>query len=225
MRRYKICRRNHDGGGEKKVRVYAMPPSADELDYWSCVTDVPCPCCTSGTIRWAEAVYVSGYRICGGCGRHFLAEGTAAVRRTAEPPSRSKITNGAEETPAAVSASGEAASMQQGPIRTLQTERRNAAERRHRSRRGQRRVALQVPVRVRANSPNSQFEEITRTVNVCRNGIYIQSERPYAKGSPIYVAMNYSPRESATAPEQKATVVRVDSLAGTAARGVAIQLT
>ena len=153
------------------------------------------------------------------------SEGTAAVRRTAEPPSRSKITNGAEETPAAVSASGEAASMQQGPIRTMQTERRNAAERRHRSRRGQRRVALQVPVRVRANSPNSQFEEITRTVNVCRNGIYIQSERPYAKGSPIYVAMNYSPRESAMAPEQKATVVRVDSLAGTAARGVAIQLT
>ena len=46
-------------------------------DYWQAVTDVPCPCCKTGTVRWAEAGYVPGYRICDGCGKHFLAKGSA----------------------------------------------------------------------------------------------------------------------------------------------------
>ncbi|MBI3934832.1 MAG: PilZ domain-containing protein [Acidobacteria bacterium] len=151
------------------------------------------------------------------------SDGSSTAGRTAQPPARMKASNGAVEASAA-SAGGESATEQKGPIRTLQMERRMGTERRHRSRRAQRRVALQVPVRVRLNSPASQFEEVTRTVNVCRNGIYIQSERPYARGSPIYVAMNYSPKEPTITAEQKATVVRVDPLAGTAARGIAIQL-
>jgi hypothetical protein len=106
----------------------------------------------------------------------------------------------------------------------MQTERRVATDRRGRARRTNRRVALQTPVRVRVISAASQFEEITRTINVSRNGLYFQSERPYTKGLPIYVAMNYSSREPAAAPEQKATVVRVDSVPGAATRGIAIQL-
>lgn len=47
-----------------------------EFDYWSSVTDVPCPLC-EGTVRWAEAGFVPGYRICDGCGQHWMAKGNA----------------------------------------------------------------------------------------------------------------------------------------------------
>ena len=150
------------------------------------------------------------------------SDGASTAGRTAQPPARIKASNEAVE--ASPSSSGETAGSPQTPLRSMQAERRSAADRRHRARRTQRRVALQVPVRVRVNAPASQFEEITRTVNVCRNGIYIQSERPYSKGAPIFVAMNYSTKEPSILSEQKATVVRVDSMAGTPARGVAIHL-
>lgn len=45
-------------------------------DFWAAVTDVPCPCCQYGTVEWAEAGYVPGYRICNRCGQHFLAKGS-----------------------------------------------------------------------------------------------------------------------------------------------------
>jgi len=146
--------------------------------------------------------------------------GTAAPRRTAEPPVRTEATAGS----GAEGSASAAAEPMIAPLRSLQTERRMAADRRHRLRRVQRRVALQVPVRVRASAAAAQFEEVTRTVNVCRNGLYIQTERPYSRGLPLYVAMNYSPREPSVSAEQKATVVRVDSIPGSRARGVAIQL-
>ena len=62
-------------------KVYDMPPARSARgtrDYWAAVTDVPCPApsCADGIIRWAEAGYVPGYRICDGCGRHFLAGGS-----------------------------------------------------------------------------------------------------------------------------------------------------
>jgi len=78
--RYRIEQHNLDGQGTKPVRVYDMPRSTDENDpYWPAITDVPCPVCGSGTIRWAEAGYVPGYRICDECERHFLAKGNAAA--------------------------------------------------------------------------------------------------------------------------------------------------
>lgn len=79
MSSFRIIHRNLDGRGTRRVREYAMPPATSQYDYWPSVTDVPCPCCASGTIRWAEAGYVPGYRICDGCGKHFLADGTAAA--------------------------------------------------------------------------------------------------------------------------------------------------
>jgi hypothetical protein len=164
---------------------------------------------------------------CEGCTRETYwtysqhSDGAAAVRRTAAPPIRMGTADSPPAGPAAGSPGVETAPVL---MRVSQTERRLGTDRRLRARRGQRRVALQVPVRVRLVSNVSQFEEITKTVNVCRNGIYIQTERPFLRGAPVYVAMNYSQREPGMASEQRATVVRVDSLAGTAARGVAIQL-
>lgn len=71
--KYTIRPENLDGRGARLTRVYAMPPHPD---YWLAVTDVPCPICR-GTIRWAEAGYVAGYRICDTCHRHFQADGDA----------------------------------------------------------------------------------------------------------------------------------------------------
>ena len=64
------------GDGPKRHAVYAMPVVSRD-DYWANVTDVPCPVegCT-GTIRWNEAGYVAGSRICDGCGRFFQAGGS-----------------------------------------------------------------------------------------------------------------------------------------------------
>ena len=150
--------------------------------------------------------------------------GAAAPRRTSEPPARADANVIAGQEPAAGPANAEPDSVPKGPVRSLQTERRFASDRRGRSRRTNRRVALQVLVRLRVSSACSQFEEVTRTVNVSRNGIYIQTERPFAHGLPLYVAMNYPPREPGLLPEQKATVVRVDPVPNSPARGVAIQL-
>jgi hypothetical protein len=82
---------NLDGRGHKRTHVYDMPPKAEPVygldrqtpvgstpDYWAAVTDVSCPIpgC-AGIIRWYEAAYVPGYRVCDVCARHFLAQGTA----------------------------------------------------------------------------------------------------------------------------------------------------
>jgi hypothetical protein len=58
-------------GGEPAARHrhYVVGPNTG----WESVTDIPCPVCACGIIRWAEAGYVPGYRICDGCKRHFLA--------------------------------------------------------------------------------------------------------------------------------------------------------
>lgn len=63
------------GNGAQRHAVYDMP-IVNHDDYWANVTDVPCPICESGTIRWAEAGYVPGSRFCDGCGRFFQAHGS-----------------------------------------------------------------------------------------------------------------------------------------------------
>ena len=78
-------RRDGESIPDYRARMRALPPPSARiaaapvhLDYWTAVTDIPCVVdgC-SGIIRWAEAGYVPGYRICDGCGRHFQTEGTA----------------------------------------------------------------------------------------------------------------------------------------------------
>jgi hypothetical protein len=185
-----------------------------------------CVICNGRKWKSLEAAHEEDLRLsgaarlfCDGCTRetYWLYSrndaGAAPVRRTAEPPMRAESQAPSPAPPAAEPAP-----------RSVQTERRVGSDRRGRSRRANRRVALQVPVRVRVMSAGSQFEEVTRTVNVCRNGLYIQSERQYAKGLPIYVAMNYSAKEPSMAAEQKATVVRVDSVPGVRSHGIAIQM-
>ena len=160
---------------------------------------------------------------CDGCGRETYwiftqsHSGAAPQRKAPEPPplASAEPDSLAAQTPPAP---------REEALRSCQTERRLGTERRQRSRRGQRRVALQLPVRVRVNSPGAQFEETARTLNVCRNGIYFQTERPYTKGLPAYVALNYSARDASPVPEQRGTVVRVDTIAGSPARAVAIKL-
>lgn len=88
----RIERHDLDGTGARRTCVYDMPATSEPLyaadvrtvigqvpTYWPAVTDVPCPCDCIGRIRWAEAGYVPGYRICDECGRHFQAGGTAAA--------------------------------------------------------------------------------------------------------------------------------------------------
>lgn len=79
---------NLDGRGAKRVQVYDLPPvSAD--DYWSAVTDVPCPVPTcEGVLRWAEAGYSPGYRICDQCKRHYIAKGNAEAPKVLRVGSR-----------------------------------------------------------------------------------------------------------------------------------------
>ena len=81
LQTFRIELHNLDGLGEKRCRVYDMRPVPTEYghDYWAAVTDVACPECEDGVIRWSEAGYVPGYRICDGCGRHFLAKGQCSA--------------------------------------------------------------------------------------------------------------------------------------------------
>ena len=166
---------------------------------------------------WAARLY------CDGCGRETYwlyaqsDSGAAPQRKAPEPPPL------VAAEPASFVAEASPARREEG-LRSCQTERRLGGERRQRSRRGQRRVALQLPVRIRVNSLGAQFEEAARTLNVCRNGIYFQTERPYATGLPAYVALNYSARDTGPVAEQRGTVVRVDTIPGSPARAVAIQL-
>lgn len=56
------------------TKTFTMQPA----DNWSAaVTDVPCPACGAGTLRWHEAGTVPGYRRCDGCGAEFTSNGSA----------------------------------------------------------------------------------------------------------------------------------------------------
>lgn len=69
---YHIEKLDLDGSGVRRCSVYPMPAGAD---YWSAVTDVPCPMrLCRGRMRNADAVEL-GYRVCDSCHRHFLAAG------------------------------------------------------------------------------------------------------------------------------------------------------
>ena len=171
-------------------------------------TRLPCSSCARETY-WYYAQHDSG----------------AAPERKAPAPPPSAVEAPASAMESAADPAAERGSAKQETLRSHQSERRTGLERRARPRRGNRRVALQMPVRIRASSRAAQFEEVTRTVNVSRNGIYLQSEQPYSKGLQTLVVLNYSAREGGAMTEQKGTVVRVvDSEGGARARGVAIQL-
>jgi hypothetical protein len=121
--------------------------------------------------------------------------------------------------PAARASSAEAAVSQ-----PLRSDVRSGADPHPLSRRRHYRVPLQLAVRVRVQSPEMHFSEITSTINVSRAGVYFQSNRPFATGLPVYVALNYSPTNQDANIEQPATVVRVESNALTGSQCVALML-
>ena len=51
---------------------------------WESVTDIMCPVCLVGMVRWHEAGYVPGWRRCDGCGRNYLA----TVQALGEAPAK-----------------------------------------------------------------------------------------------------------------------------------------
>lgn len=62
---------------------------AIEFRGWESITDVSCPTRNCpGELRWAEAGYVPGYRICDCCGSHFALreDGLRLVRRLRSSP-------------------------------------------------------------------------------------------------------------------------------------------
>ncbi len=63
-----------NGLGPEQHRTWTQAP-VGPCRYWEAVTDVPCPVCDTGRVRWAEAGRVPGSRECDGCGAEFQAVG------------------------------------------------------------------------------------------------------------------------------------------------------
>ncbi len=101
---------------------------------------------------------------------------------------------------------------------------RKKTERREAHNRVAVRVPLEVPVRLRVVEIPQRFEEVTRTSNLCKGGIYIESDKAYHLGLPVLVVLHYADVVLAGQLEQRAVVVRLDQLpfAG-AKRGVAFK--
>ena len=112
----------------------------------------------------------------------------------------------------------------QAAIQAFQTERRTGVDRRQEVQRNHHRLPLQLPIRVRVQSFNLQFEEVTNTVNVCRTGVFFYSPRPYSKGVRAFITLNYVQHDPIPNLEHSGTVVRVESNPRSESKGVAIQL-
>jgi hypothetical protein len=86
--------------------------------------------------------------------------------------------------------------------------------------RGPRRVRLELPLRVR--NMDYGFEEVTTTVNVSRGGVYFMTERSYRIGQPVRIQLNYN-SSGGDALEQPGEVARVQNVAGSFKKGVALK--
>ena len=75
-------------------------------------------------------------------------------------------------------------------------------------RRTARRVRMELPLRVRSQSPQLSFNEITHTVNASRDGACFLVHHPLREGMEVFLLMPY--HEGETLPETRAKVVRVD---------------
>jgi hypothetical protein len=62
---------NPDGCGS---RTHICHEVENTGDYWASVTDIDCPVCDDGIVRWDEAGYVPGHRTCDKCHVHFMAK-------------------------------------------------------------------------------------------------------------------------------------------------------
>jgi hypothetical protein len=93
-------------------------------------------------------------------------------------------------------------------------------------RRIQKRSKLKVPVRVRPSDPEheDQFDQILKTQNTCRNGIYLAGDcKSYREGMRLFITYPYTPNASFTQSEYWGEVIRLDHLEN-GSHGVAIKL-
>lgn len=80
------------------------------------------------------------------------------------------------------------------------------AERRERERRTEKRLSVQVPIRIRSPEGNV---EVTKTVNLSASGARFLSAHDYSKGAMVFVAAPY--REGEDAIEMRATIEHVEA--------------
>ena len=85
------------------------------------------------------------------------------------------------------------------------------------------RTKLELPVRIACPEMDWGPDEITRTVNIARSGIYIHTTRPYERGMRLLVCCPYSDEPDALNRDYVSEVVRVDQTPGDSRRGVAIK--
>lgn len=71
------------------------------------------------------------------------------------------------------------------------------------------RVHMDLPVRIRQIAPPRNQIEVTRTLDVSRNGILIRTREPYDMHSTVWITMHYRSDAVAPEPEFPGTVVRI----------------
>ncbi len=72
------------------------------------------------------------------------------------------------------------------------------------------RVRLGLAVRIRQIGPPRDLVEITRTLDVSRNGLLFVTRQPYNLQSTVWVTMPYNPSAIVPEPEFPAIVVRIN---------------
>ena len=75
-------------------------------------------------------------------------------------------------------------------------------------RRAARRVHMELPIRVRCQSPQLSCNEVTHTLNASRDGACLVVHQPLREGMEVFLLMPY--HEGETLPEMRARVVRVE---------------
>jgi hypothetical protein len=166
---------------------------------------------------------------CSACQREtawILADYSRTSHAPAEPPAVSRpLDSGGipQQPPVSPSTPAPGAVPQPAASRPSQENRRSGGERRQASRRKSERASLRLPLRIRVDTINLEFSEITTTLNVSRSGIYFQSNKPYTEGLRVRVTLNYSPENAAANIEQLAIIVRVSTNPKTGMNGVAVK--
>lgn len=69
-------------------------------------------------------------------------------------------------------------------------------------------VRMELPIRVRASLPQLSFTEVTRTLNVSRDGACFTTRQPLREGMEVNLLVPYV--EGEALPETRARVVRVE---------------
>jgi hypothetical protein len=71
------------------------------------------------------------------------------------------------------------------------------------------RVRMGMPVRVRQIGPPQDILEVTRTLDVCRNGMRIQTRHHYQMYGTVWVTFPYHSGALSYSPEFPASIVRI----------------